>query len=105
MNTFSNFPIDGIIDDRNGERITRTGILDGFVIISSPTDVPGVLLTCFRARVTSVEYSEVPEKAYIFTLAEFGVVPISAHIRSDLLSLHRASTEYRRSDNSLYIKV
>ena len=27
-------------DDRNGERIMRTEILDGFVIKSLPTDVP-----------------------------------------------------------------
>ena len=32
----------------------------------------GVLLTCFKARVTSVEYNKEPEKAHIFTFAEFG---------------------------------
>ena len=32
----------------------------------------GVLLTCYKARVTSVEYNRVPEKAYAFTFAELG---------------------------------
>ena len=32
----------------------------------------GVLLTCYMARVTSVEYNKVPEKAYVFTFAELG---------------------------------
>ena len=31
-----------------------------------------VLLTCYKARVTSVEYNRVPEKAYVFTFAELG---------------------------------
>ena len=30
----------------------------------------GVLLTCYKARVTSVEYNKVPEKAYAFTFTE-----------------------------------
>ena len=29
-----------------------------------------VLLRCYNARVTSVEYNKVPEKAYVFTFAE-----------------------------------
>ena len=32
----------------------------------------GVLLRCYKARVTSVEYNKVPEKAYVFTFAELG---------------------------------
>ena len=32
----------------------------------------GVLLTCYKARVTSVEYDKVPEKVYVFTFAELG---------------------------------
>ena len=32
----------------------------------------GVLLTCYKARVTSVEYNKVPEKAYVLTFAELG---------------------------------
>ena len=32
----------------------------------------GVLLTCYKARVTSVEYNKVPEKAYVFTFTELG---------------------------------
>ena len=32
----------------------------------------GVLLRCYNARVTSVEYNKVPEKAYVFTFAELG---------------------------------
>ena len=27
---------------------------------------------CYNARVTSVEYNKVPEKAYVFTFAELG---------------------------------
>ena len=30
------------------------------------------LLRCYNARVTSVEYNKVPEKAYVFTFAELG---------------------------------
>ena len=80
------------VDDRNAERIMRTEIQDRFVIKSPPTDFPkkkmekfryfrtglsryillGVLLTCYKARVTSVEYNKVPEKAYVFTFAELG---------------------------------
>ena len=32
----------------------------------------GVLLRRYNARVTSVEYNKVPEKAYVFTFAELG---------------------------------
>ena len=32
----------------------------------------GVLLRCYNARVMSVEYNKVPEKAYVFTFAELG---------------------------------
>ena len=32
----------------------------------------GILLRCYKARVTSVEYNKVPEKAYVFTFAELG---------------------------------
>ena len=32
----------------------------------------GALLRCYKARVTSVEYNKVPEKAYVFTFAELG---------------------------------
>ena len=32
----------------------------------------GYFLTCYKARVTSVEYNKVPEKAYVFTFAELG---------------------------------
>ena len=31
-----------------------------------------LLLRCYNARVTSVEYNKVPEKAYVFTFAELG---------------------------------
>ena len=31
-----------------------------------------ILLRCYSARVTSVEYDKVPEKAYVFTFAELG---------------------------------
>ena len=31
-----------------------------------------VLLRCCKARVTSIEYNKVPEKAYVFTFAELG---------------------------------
>ena len=73
------------VDDRNAERIMRTEILDRFVIKSLPrrpsdllgqftedgeiqkfsywtfTVLLGVLLRCYKARVTSVEYNKVPE--------------------------------------------
>ena len=42
------------------------------ILISTFTILLGVLLTCYKARVTSVEYNKVPEKAYVFTFAELG---------------------------------
>ena len=84
------------VDDRNAERIMRTEILDRFVKKSLPTGVPvisyigqftligwrnsdifvldfhGTIGSCYKARVTSVEYNKVPEKAYVFTFAELG---------------------------------
>ena len=41
-----------------------------------------VLLTCCKARVTAVEYNKMPEKAYVFTFGELGVLRISVHIRA-----------------------
>ena len=32
----------------------------------------GLSRYCYNARVTSVEYNKVPEKAYVFTFAELG---------------------------------
>ena len=42
----------------------------------------GGTFNMLKARVTSVEYNKVPEKAYVFTFAELGVLRISAHIRA-----------------------
>ena len=42
----------------------RTGLSQYIVL--------GVLLTCYKARVTSVEYNKVANKAYVFTFAELG---------------------------------
>ena len=88
------------VDDRNAERIRRTEILDRFVKNHLPQTsqgqeeeeekekdgeshkfsywtfkvLLGVLLTCYKARVTSVEYNKVPEKAYVFTFTELGTL-------------------------------
>ena len=54
----------------------------------------GVLLTCYNARVTSVEYNKVPEKAYVFTFAELGsFLGFCASPRISVPSLLRASTD------------
>ena len=66
------------VDDRNAERImqfTEEEKEDGEIQKFSYwtfTVLLGVLLRCYKARVTSVEYNKVPEKAYVFTFAELG---------------------------------
>ena len=47
--------------------------MEKFIILDFHGTVGGgVLLTCYNARVTSVEYNKVPEKAYVFTFTELG---------------------------------
>ena len=82
-----------VIEKINVERIMRTEIQDRFVIKSRDGEIQkfsywtftvllGVLLTCYKARVTSVEYNKVLMFSHSRSLEAFRVLRISAHIRA-----------------------